>query len=275
MNSSHLSSDGESLVLTNDLRNGLVGIVVISGISFFSTTALFLYLTYKLLSWRFFLPGSADGQPPSETSNPNEQSQRGSRNNSITQIVQYALGIDGVFSNHKRTSKHFSPADGQNEQMAAAGGAMNGKGPNQFLILIFNLLLAEMHQSLAFFLNLIWIRDNEIVTGGGPCFMQGLTVSIGDLGASLFITIIALHTYLSVVYNIKVSSRVLMWVVISAWAFVYAISGIPIAATLNGAAAGGWFVRAGAWVSPESPPSPSSRSNNPILFHNSKADANI
>ena len=76
--------------------------------------------------------------------------------------------------------------------------------PNQFLILILNLLLADMHQGVAFLLNAEWLRRGAITVGTPTCFAQGLFISTGDLASSLFITAIAVHTYFSVILTYQI-----------------------------------------------------------------------
>ncbi|KAI0022179.1 hypothetical protein F4780DRAFT_205989 [Xylariomycetidae sp. FL0641] len=119
--------------------------------------------------------------------------------------------------------------------------------PNQFLVLIFNLLLADLHQSTAFLLSSSWVAQDRIMVGTPACFVQGFFVSTGDLASSCFITAVAVHTYLSVVAGRRLPQTHLYCGIAALWIFTYAISLLPVAATRNGAAHGGWFVRAGAW----------------------------
>jgi hypothetical protein len=212
-------------VLPPNLRGGLTAISILAFISFFASTILFVYLSYKLVAWHFLLPktAAAGHQPPQNT---------------FQRKMDFALGIDTIFSDD-----HKVP-----DEAADAQPVLQSRGkPNQFLILIFNLLLADMHQATAFLLNASWLHHGGIVVEESACFAQGLFVSLGDLASSMFITAIAVHTYLSVVTKHHISHRVLYCVIGAIWIFVYAISFIPIAATNNGEAVGGFFVRAGAW----------------------------
>lgn len=43
------------------------------------------------------------------------------------------------------------------------------KRSNQFVILIFNLLIADVQQSLAFLLNIQWLRVGAVVVGTPTC----------------------------------------------------------------------------------------------------------
>lgn len=210
--------------LGDDLRNGLTAVAVLAFISFFSASILFFYLVYKLTTWSLFIKSQSDGQFHQQSG-------------SIQRAIDVTLGIDGIFSdNNEDNSKR---ADGEPEP----------RQPNQFLVLIINLLLADMHQGVAFFLNAAWLRNDAILVGTATCYTQGLFVSLGDLASSMFITAIAVHTYMAVVKGRQTPQRVLYGTIVAIWIFVYAISLIPIAATHNGEEYGGFFVRAGSWVS--------------------------
>jgi hypothetical protein len=51
--------------------------------------------------------------------------------------------------------------------------ARNGKHTNQFIILIYNLVLADLQQSIAFLLNSRWLSENSITIGTSTCWAQG------------------------------------------------------------------------------------------------------
>jgi hypothetical protein len=113
------------------LSRGLIAVSTFGFLSFFCSTTLFLYLTWRLVSWR-------------------------------------------------RQAGFSQPT-------------------NQFLLLIYNLLLADIQQAVAFLLNLDALRHDAIRVGTKTCWAQGWFVSVGDLASSVFIAAIALHTFLGVV----------------------------------------------------------------------------
>jgi hypothetical protein len=47
------------------------------------------------------------------------------------------------------------------------------KTPNQFVVLIYNLVLADIQQSIAFLLNTRWVVENSITVGTSGCWAQG------------------------------------------------------------------------------------------------------
>ncbi|KAJ4256141.1 hypothetical protein NW762_009217 [Fusarium torreyae] len=209
--------------LPPDLRSGLTAVTILAFISFFSASILFFYLVYKLTTWSLFIKSQPAGHFHQQTG-------------PIQRAIDFTLGIDGVFSENNEETNPNKP-----------DGEVSPRKPNQFLVLIINLLLADMHQGVAFLLNAAWLRHDAILVGTASCYTQGLFVSLGDLASSMFITAIAVHTYLIVVKRRQTPQRVLYGVIIAIWIFVYAISLLPIAGTQNGAEFGGFFVRAGSW----------------------------
>ncbi|KAM5357341.1 hypothetical protein ACJZ2D_016364 [Fusarium nematophilum] len=218
-----------------DLRSGLTAITVLAFLSFFASTTLFFYLAYKLATWHFFIRHQHAGEVQETASG------------SLQRAIDFTLGIDGIFTDSSNNQAANGDQGKGSDAVKGQETQTGRKHPNQFLILIINLLLADMHQGVAFFLNVEWLRRDAIVVGTPSCFTQGLFVSLGDLASSMFITAIAVHTYLSVVSRRRTPQMVLYLAIGTTWIFVYAISFIPIAATSNGAEFGGFFVRAGSW----------------------------
>jgi hypothetical protein len=161
--------------LPDVLGKGLVAVSTFGLLSFFCSTSLFLYLTWRILSWRL--------------------------------------------------------KSGANEP------------PNQFLLLIYNLLFADIQQALAFLLNISALRNNAIIAGTPMCFAQGWFVSTGDLASSMFILAIALHTFLGVVKDYRLPTGAFYCCIAVNWIFIYAMAAIgPI---MHGRT---FYARASAWV---------------------------
>ncbi|CZR54549.1 uncharacterized protein PAC_04433 [Phialocephala subalpina] len=160
--------------LPDVLSHGLVAVSTFGLLSFFCSTSLFAYLTWRLVTWRL------------------------------------------------------------------KSGANNP--PNQFLLLIYNLLLADIQQACAFLLNISALRNNAILVGTPTCWAQGWFVSTGDLASSVFICAIAVHTFLGVVKDYRLPSGAFYCCIAAAWTFVYVMAAIgPI---LHGK---DFYVRASAW----------------------------
>lgn len=221
-----------------DLRQGLTAVAVLATISLVSTTALFFHLTYKLVV--FYV-----------------EQYRIRRNAKQQQGVDLSLGLAqqhiGNTSRRGRTEAQLA-TDIENaaEEAAAMARAIKkraGREPNQFVVLLYNLLLADIHQAMAFFLNLLWVRNDTIEVGTTSCFAQGFFVSTGDLSASLFITAIACHTYIVIVMKRKPPQWAIIATCVGLWIFNYLMVIIGMAVTNMGNEYGGFYVRAAAWVS--------------------------
>ncbi|KAF7118645.1 hypothetical protein CNMCM5793_008183 [Aspergillus hiratsukae] len=115
-------------------------------------------------------------------------------------------------------------------------------GYNQYVVLIYNLVIADLQQSLAFLLCLKWIAQDKIEASSAACFLQGLWLQIGDPASGLFVLAIAVHTFLLVAMGHKLSYRVFVSGVIGLWVFVAVLVIIPLAA--HGRYV---FIPSGAW----------------------------
>nr|CDP30920.1 Putative protein of unknown function [Podospora anserina S mat+] len=209
-----------------DHRRGLWGVSVLAGLSFVSSTVLLVYLTVKLVrwhlkQWRLERQQSTDAQAPSS--------------------IDLTLGL---------AERHFFPPCRRNNSRGRENAESTPRKkayPNQFLVLVYNLLLADIHQASAFLLNAVWLGRDGIIVHTPACWAQGWLVSTGDLSSSCFITAIAVHTYLAVVRNYTPPQRAVYATVIGLWVFNYLVAGLGVIITRNGADGGGLYVRAAAW----------------------------
>ncbi|KAH8882287.1 hypothetical protein GQ53DRAFT_847678 [Thozetella sp. PMI_491] len=209
------------------LSQGLSAVAFFGFLSFLSTLTLFLFLTYKLIVWQT--------QPLQEK---RALSPEPALESPTTSDVNGFLVPDS----------HYCPqmekpwADPKEEP-----APKRRDPPNQFLVLIYNLLFADIQQALAFLLNVTWLSRDAVAVGTDACWAQGWFVSTGDLASSVFIGAIAIHTYLGVVQGYRLPTLAFYSVIAFLWAFVYGLALLGVAVTNNGAADGGLYVRAGAW----------------------------
>lgn len=130
-------------------------------------------------------------------------------------------------------------------------------GANQFLLLIYNLLLADIQQAMAFSLTAVYVVEKKVDVGTTTCWANGefchdfpmdrtdhagWFVSTGDLASGVFILSIALHTWFAVVKGRSISNKIFYSWIIFAWIFVY------VMAVVNVSLHDDTYVRAGAWV---------------------------
>ncbi|KAK4187114.1 G protein-coupled glucose receptor regulating Gpa2-domain-containing protein, partial [Podospora australis] len=205
-------------------RQGLAAVTVFAGLSFISSTAVLLYLTGKIVKWHIRIRKQNRRKPAREpTPSP----------------IDLSLGL---------SQRHFTRFCPHARAQRQAGRHIPKKThPNQFLVLIYNLLLADIHQAGAFLLNAVWVGRNGIVVRTPACWAQGWLVSTGDLSSSCFITAIAVHTYLAVVRNYTPPQWAVYVTVVGLWVFNYLLAILGVAITRNGQGVGGLYVRAAAW----------------------------
>ncbi|KAL4948551.1 G protein-coupled glucose receptor regulating Gpa2-domain-containing protein [Aspergillus filifer] len=115
-------------------------------------------------------------------------------------------------------------------------------GYNQYIILIYNLVLADIQQSLAFLICAKWYAENKVEANTAACFLQGFWLQIGDPASGIFVLAIAFHTFYIVALGKKLSYRVFVSIVIGLWLFVAILVIIPL-----GSHGADVFVPAGAW----------------------------
>jgi hypothetical protein len=117
-------------------------------------------------------------------------------------------------------------------------------GYNQYVILIYNLLLADLLQSMAFAITFHWLRLDKILAPTAPCFLQGWVLNLGDVASGLFVLAIAIHTWLGVIkgYRLPYIAFVITIVIIWFLAVLLTVLGPIIHKDA-------FFARAGGWVS--------------------------
>lgn len=162
--------------LTPVYRKGLIPVTIFAMMSLISVTALLIFITHRLISWR----------------------------------------------------KHYREYVGY----------------NQYVILIYNLLLADLQQAIAFVMSFHWLRINRILAPTAPCFLQAWFLQIGDVSSGFFVLAIAIHTWLGVVKGYKMPYKWFIISILGLWAFALLLTVLGPAMHQDR-----YFARAGGWVS--------------------------
>ncbi|RDW93986.1 protein gprC [Aspergillus mulundensis] len=115
-------------------------------------------------------------------------------------------------------------------------------GYNQYVVLIYNLVIADIQQSLAFLICAKWYAENKIEANTAACFLQGFWLQVGDPASGIFVLAIAFHTFYVVALGKKLSYRAFVTIVIGIWVLVAVLVIIPL-----GSHGKDVFVPAGAW----------------------------
>lgn len=230
------------------LKHGLAVVATCGFLSFFTALALFIYLSFKLVVWQFAPP-----KPPKDGVPMGREPESPSR----TDVNGFLVPDSHLCPQKENEWDTMAPVSSRSSQVSGGFGATKRslmerarrEPPNQFLILIYNLLFADIQQSIAFFLNVTWLSKNGIAVGNPICYAQGWFVSTGDLASSAFLTAIAIHTYMGVVRNYRLPTWAFYSWIAGLWIFTYGLAIIQVIITDNGRGVGGLYVRAGAWVS--------------------------
>lgn len=116
-------------------------------------------------------------------------------------------------------------------------------GYSQYLLLIFNLVLADFQQAVAFLVSFHWIKQNNILAPSAACFIQGWLIQVGDVSSGIWVLMIALHTWYLVVWGRKVEHVRFCCSLVGIWVFVIVLAIIGPATHPKT-----YFVNTGAWV---------------------------
>ncbi|KAK1464263.1 integral membrane protein [Colletotrichum melonis] len=196
------------------LRHGLKAVVTLSFFSLVTSFTLLVYLIGRLACWYRRTSPKKEQQLPATT----------------TQVPVIA-GLP-----------HELEA-----QYNANGQTKGSRVPNQFLILLLNVLFADAIQACAFFLDVVWLVEDKITDDSAACWAQGWFISTGDLASTAFVAFIAVHTYLTLVRGLKISCKAFYSTIFLLWFFVLFMSVLGVIITNNGAGKGGFYVRDITW----------------------------
>ncbi|KAL4904287.1 hypothetical protein BDW74DRAFT_178867 [Aspergillus multicolor] len=99
---------------------------------------------------------------------------------------------------------------------------------NQYVVLIYNLLIADMQQATAFLLCLHWVVKGKIWYPSAACVLQGWWIQTADPGSGLFVIAIALHTGAVVLRGRQVPYPVFVGCIVGLWTFILVLGFIPV-----------------------------------------------
>ncbi|KAF2400317.1 hypothetical protein EJ06DRAFT_549038 [Trichodelitschia bisporula] len=97
------------------------------------------------------------------------------------------------------------------------------------VLLLFNILVANLLQSLSYSLSFYWLRTKELVSMSSMCKVQGYISMMGDLASVFFVCATALCTANSVLWYFPVSNRAVGWSIGALWLFAAVMPSIGYA----------------------------------------------
>lgn len=278
---------GDLTGLPTYLRSGLIAMAIFGLLSLLSATGLFLYISYRLLKWHYYfkhqqsrrrslealeahcsgMPDYTLGLPQLNSSiapncyvpsQPRSQSQSPSPCPSFSDYHnQFQQHLDAAASTarddrgkKKHKLGHKRHTSGSSTKTSATNSSLSAEvATNPFLLLIYNLLLADMIQAASFSLSVSWLRYDATYSGSVTCWLQGWLSTTGKLSASACLVFASGLTYMTVVRGYRASPRALYISIGVVWLFTYVLAGAGVAITHNGRRVGGWFSWSNGWVS--------------------------
>ncbi|CAI7585383.1 unnamed protein product [Penicillium palitans] len=102
-------------------------------------------------------------------------------------------------------------------------------GYNQYVVLVYNLAIADLIQGLGFIVSLRWIATDSIHASDASCFMQGIWLQAGNPMSGVFVFAISVFTFLHIVLDFQLGHRKFVGVVVGLWMFGVLMIVIPIA----------------------------------------------
>ncbi|OHE95010.1 integral membrane protein [Colletotrichum orchidophilum] len=200
-------------------RRGLIILTSFSLLSAIATTVLWLFITYKLLAHR------------KTRSAPRERSTR-AQDAEITDLPDLSLGLDAPCaetSGFARLEELDRLAAAQEQAAEAATEDRYEQEVeetrNPFPILIYNLLLADMMEAIAYALSIAWVSADGIFAPSPVCWAQGWLGSTSNLAASLFLAVISINTFLTVGLGYKPPPWTVYTSIVILWVFDFGING--------------------------------------------------
>lgn len=114
---------------------------------------------------------------------------------------------------------------------------------NQTFMLIYNLLLADFQQALGFLFAFHWVSEDRLVGPTPACFAQGFLIHIGDVSSGVWVLLIGVHTFVTLILQKTIPMSAFIICVISLWIFCLILTIVGPITNRND-----FFVPAGSWV---------------------------
>lgn len=247
-------------------RRGLTVLTVFSVLSFIATTFLWLFITYKLVSFRWHkfrqrrrqkTGGQEQRQEQVEIRDPDFSLGLDQRHENLggRTILEQLQELDRMRSEQEaQEAQQQQPQSSTADEERAQDGHEdeNPEDCNPFPILVYHLLLADMQEAMAYGLSIHWLSEDGIFAPSSVCWAQGWFGSVSNLGASLFLSAISVTTFFTIVLGHKPSRRVIYAGITGIWVFTYGINTAGVLCSLRSkpvvSMGEQYFMRANVWV---------------------------
>lgn len=99
---------------------------------------------------------------------------------------------------------------------------------NQYVLLVYNLLLADIQQAAAFMIAYHWADQRKVTHPSAACVIQGWWIQVADPGSGLWVLAIAVHTAAVVLKGRQLPYRTFVFCIIGLWMFIILLGLIPV-----------------------------------------------
>lgn len=171
--------------LPDVLRKGLAAVSALGFTSFLSTALLIVYITFRLIKWEHI-----NRQAARQRGVPFDDDHHGSD----WKGVDLSLGLEERHfyrMNRAKIRVPPRPLGSPRSQFSFAESLETGPRWNPVLMLIYNLLFANLLEALAFLLSVVWLIKDEIVVPSGACWAQGWFMQVSKLMCSGMLVLIS------------------------------------------------------------------------------------
>lgn len=251
---------GSLYPLPADHRRGLIVLTSFSFISFIATSILWTFISYKLISFRVHTRRRQRKQGREQNAKLREE--KGTVDFSMglrTDLFRDGKAIDIAMLDELAKGALEPELDKQDldgnssQQPKASSSAQYFEKVNPFPILVYNLLLADMMEAVAYGLSIKWVVANGIYAPSPTCWAQGWLGSTSNLAASMFLSAISVNSFLTIVLGYRLPRWGLYACIGSIWAFIFLVNAAGVLQAESGhfhtASGASYFMRANVWVS--------------------------
>ncbi|KAI7774375.1 hypothetical protein LA080_008849 [Diaporthe eres] len=248
-------------------RRGLTVLTAFSVLSFISTTCLWLFITYKLVSFRWHkfrqrreqkrksqqqIQGQVEIRDPDFSLGLDQRHEHLEGRTIMDQLQELdRLRSEQDQQDQQEQHNQLQSSTAGDEQMQDGLGDDKQDDCNPFPILVYHLLLADMQEAMAYGLSIHWLSEDGIFAPSSVCWAQGWFGSVSNLGASLFLSAISVTTFCTIVLGLKPSRRTIYAVVTCIWLFTYGINTAGVLCAMHSTPVlemgESYFMRANVW----------------------------
>lgn len=259
------SSDRGSLSpLPEDHRRGLVVLTGFSILSFISTSLLWSFITYKIIACRIqshrqcrrearderFRMQARGAETPDLSMGLSMEAYSGGKAADLSVLDELARKRDLEIQQYEQRQEELRRTP---RKMMSQVLASLSERTNPFPIIVYNLLLADMMEAMAYALSIDWVIRDGIFAPSPTCWAQGLLGSTSNLAAGLFLSAASINTFLTIVVGYRMPRWGLYSTIIGIWTFVLLVNAAGVLSTEHGTyrtdSGESYFMRANVWVS--------------------------